>query len=323
MIILLLSSLLFTSFWWENPVGSQELWQKLTRLEQQENWQILVGGNEIVTCPVGKRRINLIITKTDSYYYGWGAAAMSPDGKTIAALRYSEPDGDAYLVFIDFPEFLKKGIDIIQVPLPDYEVRGFSWSPDGKKIAFLGRPRISGKHDWQDKETAQMIYLFDLVSKVVQKTQAKNVFLFYPNTWSKYGQLVYEGPRDFVSVYDIATARQTNAGKGMFPSWNSDGTLITFQDVKSRDYYVMKSDGSDKRLLMEVSIKEGNGTSYGPIIWSPDDKFFMYGKQTGWAGTSDDLYIREYATDQDSKICENVDRLWYGSGSWISGKKNK
>jgi hypothetical protein len=81
----------------------------------------------------------------------------------------------------------------------------------------------------------------------------------------------------------------------------------------------MSPDGSEKKIFLKQNVpKQENGSVYGPIIWSPDDKFVMYGRQTGWEGAFDDIYIQEIATGLEAKVAESVGQIFLGYGSWIS-----
>ena len=126
---------------------------------------------------------------------------------------------------------------------------GFTWSPDGKQIAFVGsNTRLSDS----------AIYVVNSDgSGLAQLTSPKGISADAEPDWSPDGtQIAYvrDGFRIIVMNPDGTGQRLLNRGElgGWSPVWSPDGTRIAFvgsERIRQFDLYVMSRDGSGQRNL--------------------------------------------------------------------------
>ncbi len=121
-----------------------------------------------------------------------------------------------------------------------------TWSPDGNRIDYAGtKPNTSSAG----------LYVFDVntkESKMITTDSGGNP------QWSPQGdRIVYQAgsPNVYVVNPDGTGLKQLTFGKSNDgqPTWSSDGNFIFWrsdQDGKGWAIYVMRADGSDKRLLI-------------------------------------------------------------------------
>jgi TolB protein len=72
-----------------------------------------------------------------------------------------------------------------------------------------------------------------------------------------------------VTALTLGTAAPVDLGEGKDPSWSPDGQRITF--VRSDGLYVMDADGSDARLVVELS-------GIANPVWSPDGSLIAFAR---------------------------------------------
>lgn len=191
--------------------------------------------------------------------------SWSPDGKQIAyrdSRRGINNNDEIYVMDADG----RRARNVTHSPGNEWSP---SWSPDGQLIAYYDgqlyamRPDGSGKH---------------MITRVEGE---------YPS-WSRDGQRVA-----FMSAEPDARGNDPNYdvfvvgrdGKGLrqltdwpgedgWPTWSPDGKWIAFSSTHGSEpgrfrLYVMRSDGSQKRLL-------ATGAAGDFPVWSPDGKAIMF-----------------------------------------------
>ena len=138
-------------------------------------------------------------------------------------------------------------------------------------------------------------------------------------------------------MLDLNSNKVINFFQGDFPSWNHKG-ILTFLDIpkeslavlappknseeghRYRDsYYTYNLKTGERKLLLKNEQPRGkNGAVFGPIAWSPDDQYILYGRQSGFTGSVDDLYAMEVATGRETLVCRGIDMLFAGYASWVA-----
>jgi Tol biopolymer transport system component len=163
-------------------------------------------------------------------------------------------------------------------PFPRDDIGNYSWSPDGKMLAFesLGNP------DYID------IYIINSGgSGEINLTNNQGIQDFKPN-WSPDGKkIVFVSSRNGNNDLYIINSDGTNLvqlthdmGSINYPDWSLNGKYIiftTWQDDPNihDDYYIdgipkifrMKTDGSELIKLADEGIIP---------VWSPDGKYIIY-----------------------------------------------
>ena len=139
-----------------------------------------------------------------------------------------------------------------------------SWSPDGKKIAF-----VSDRHN-----RANHIYVMDSDGQNLIRLTNKAV-RGWP-AWSPDGKKIVYVRRVALWVMDADGGNQkqlTHVGWNSYPAWSPDGVRIAFASfwARGREIYVMDANGNNhqERLTQHMA-----GT--GHPSWSPDGQWIAY-----------------------------------------------
>jgi len=163
--------------------------------------------------------------------------------------------------------------DLAQAIGPDPEVRGATWSPDGRRIAFSA---------WNGRQTR--IYAVTLADCTVERLGPRANLIAGTMDWSSANLLAFDGTAPGGTEEGIYTmdsngghVRRVTDGPDLFPEWSPDGTRIAFvrggyaeatDDEPSpayanRNVWVANSDGSGLRQVTD-------GRWHGSADWSPD-----------------------------------------------------
>jgi uncharacterized protein YjbI with pentapeptide repeats len=151
----------------------------------------------------------------------------------------------------------------------DYEA---SWSPDGKRFAFIARPTRSSSTE------GDVIYIQDLLGRVpvVDFSNNPNISTEPYFYWSPDGtRLSYAAsnnsscpaPSWETFVVNVDGSNLTNLGcNNISPEWSPDGKHFLKIDVDSSGeskIYVVDIDGTNAKFLAQAVLSDG-------IAWSPD-----------------------------------------------------
>ena len=133
-----------------------------------------------------------------------------------------------------------------------------TWSPDGKKVAFVS-----------NRGGSPQIYTITLTTKTLRRMTFQGNYNQTP-AWSPRGDLIAFTGRDERNVFDLFTVdaqtqkvtRLTQSqGHNEEPSWAPNGRLIVFTSTRAGQgprLYVMREDGRHHRLL---NTKLGEATT--------------------------------------------------------------
>ncbi|MEW6621374.1 MAG: hypothetical protein AB1422_18920 [bacterium] len=199
-----------------------------------------------------------------------------------------------------------------------------SWSPSGKLIAFTVSYSEGWKKDHPDTiKCIENLYIIDIETGETKFLTTAPCLGISSQAWSPDGnKIVYESAKDEspekvffdkppthyeIKIMDINTKETIKIAEGRCPSWSPDGRKIAYKD-KDGDAYLLNPDGSGKELLIkgEVSWRDSYiraiGDLWGDLLWSPDSKFILYGRETGMKGHESTLYIIDVETKKSIRI---------------------
>jgi Tol biopolymer transport system component len=153
------------------------------------------------------------------------------------------------------------------------ELRGPTWSPDGRRIAFsAGNGRKTG------------IYAVTVAECTVERLGPSADLIAGTADWSSMNVLAFDGTAPggtkegiYTMTADGGHPRRVTEGPDLFPEWSPDGTRIAFvrggyaestdddpsPAYANRNVWVVNSDGSGLRQVTD-------GRWHGSADWSPD-----------------------------------------------------
>jgi TolB protein len=215
--------------------------------------------------------------------------AWSPNGKEVAFLRgknfdlYGEPPdrADVYVVKASGgpPTRLTGGLSTVN----------FSWSPDGRRIAYAARS-INGP-------SLSRIYVMNADGSGKRALTPDTLGADTP-AWSPDGRriaflvasLTVDGVDDDVYVMNADGTDRTKVTRRMLAdsvAWAPDARRIAFKDINRQTVFVVNADGSGSRQLTHLGQAKGDhsiGHYFGPY-WSPD------GKRIAFVGGGDQVNV--------------------------------
>jgi Tol biopolymer transport system component len=221
------------------------------------------GRSTLFSMRLADGNVRSLISPPDGVI-GDGSPALSPDGRSLAFLRWSSPTSSILLV-------QKLGTDGEAVGNPvktptDTDVQSPAWADD-RRLLFVGGQRIM---EWEAGSAAQQIYLSGprLIGLAIAGRDAKG----------KPRLVTAQRSAPFPSVWTIPLRRAGLAGGPAVlfsrlgndsdnPDYSQDGKRIVFSSRRTgnQELWTANADGSDVRQLTMLGFKQ-----VAVPRWSPD-----------------------------------------------------
>ena len=207
-------------------------------------------------------------------------------------------------------------------PASDYSP---SWSPDGKRIAFMS-DRDGHAHPIRDwRSPTSEIYVMD-ANGGNQQNLTNDPHGDRSPSWSPDGKhIVFETDRDNNSEIYVMNADGTNQRRltnnrteDRYPAWSPDGERIAFSARReghvvhnldsTYEIYVMDVDGENQQRLTE-----NRNNDWRPS-WSPDGKRIAFSSDRKGDLANFEIYVMDADGGNQQKLTNH--RAWDGSPSW-------
>ena len=169
-----------------------------------------------------------------------------------------------------------------------------SWSPDGRRIAFVSNRDKGYDH----------IYVMDSDGR--HSTKLTKVGANRTPAWSPDGKkIVYVRSKGGYQIWVMDAdggnkTRITHAGLNVYPAWSPDGNRIAFASFKGGlpEIYVMDANGNNQQQLTQHMAVTGHPS------WSPDGQWIAYESQDE-ANRSQIYLVRSDGSDLPKRLTHN------------------
>jgi hypothetical protein len=186
----------------------------------------------------------------------WGA--LSPDGSQIA---YPAPGG---IQILDVATGQEK---VLKDPHGAFDLH---WSPDGRQIAFIGGDADSAFIIPTDGTPGRQASGLSYESIIGWSPDGARLYLDVPYTGGTAWKVIEVDASSGASrdLFDLENASGKAPGAALSP----DGAWIAYRDSENSSLYLVRTDGSASRLVLDKPTAGITG-----ILWSPNG---------GWLGVS-------------------------------------
>ncbi len=259
------------------PLQSYKLaYSALGRQEKDENlYTIWASGDDDTLTPLTAEGANET----------W--PAVSPDGNRIAFVADQPGNPELYVMSAeggDATQLTTLGAENLESP---------SWSPDGTRVVFNADPDGNDEIYVINLETQELVQLTDNAStdrEPAWSPDGKTIAFASDRTGRGYLQ-IFTLPADcntFSSGCETYVFRLTQSqNSSMSPAWSPDGAQIAFVSNRvsadDQDIYVMRSDGTDPRLLTLEQYGDHGAADLSPS-WSADGRWIAFASDRDGTG---------------------------------------
>ena len=260
---------------------------------------------------------------------------ISPDGKWIVTSTWTSTDTNTVNVHWPTSKIWKVSVDredAIQITKTsgNFSDMSPSWSPDGKKVAFVRFKLVKGKGDIFGGDSK----IYSINSAGGELEPLVSITGKYVNSviWSPDGKMIAYLTKEInqphkknLNLYDFdkKESRIIEVQVGTVNNelvWSPDSKRIAFNDAEGKVIKIMNlDDGSVEDIntgLVDVNVYH--------LDWSPDGKRFVFG---GYKGGEAEFWFMENflpLKNEETAIKEpegiTIKQVWTGSGVDNTGK---
>lgn len=268
-------------------------------------------------------------------------ATFAPNGQHIAVWVQTTEEAEtqrSQLVLLDGQGSFKE--KLLEAPW----VGKIAWSSDGTQLAFVTNYQQMPDRFLPNTQVHPLqgaLFVLDLATKTQRTLIESGVGGITSYAWSPDNrEIVYQGIDNDILIYNFDTNQSRTLiaqghAKG-FPTWSPSGEWIAYIGA-DRNYYRICPDGSDQEMLLKnyqppkgIAVlwsifslfdRSPETDVWGPLVWSPDSQYLLYGRTLGQVGLQTMLYALDLQNRQSVQLGEIDDDS--PLGSWVRMRKER
>jgi len=253
-----------------------------------------------------------------------GIASLSYDASKIVFILYTGSSDILCMVNSD-GSALKEIVEIHNVG------GGLSLSPDGKYIAFVGKLHSKTEPEFDEKDPSTWLPIYN--SLILLNIQTQETIPIIENgvrnitsqAWSPDSkEICFRNIDHDIILYNIDTKSSKCIVKGggtkwkptggSDATWSPKGSRISYRDIKTQDYYLINPYNMEKKRIIKNresfwDIIRFIGMVRGPLLWSPDGRFVLYGRSYGIDGKGTKPFVTELDTLKETELSQDICNL--------------
>jgi Tol biopolymer transport system component len=255
----------------EADMDKSLIFNKVINLAKTANWKMAVPrqiDNENIAISGYDFKNNKYLTIYQSPSSSLDMmTALSPDGKKIGFWINNHYETDSlFIVNYEGGEPQK----IIEM----YKGHGVCWSPDSRKIAFVGA-------EIEKEESDQLsLFIVDIEGKNVERLVVERIDYMTSQCWSPDGKELLYVIDGIIMSYNFDSKASCNIVNGNWPAWSPLGDAIAY--LSNGNLNIIIPDGTKENILVKgasLSLSKATpGAITTPFFWLPNGQFIIYGK---------------------------------------------
>jgi hypothetical protein len=154
-----------------------------------------------------------------------------------------------------------------------------AFSPDGNKIAFMGKERL-GNPDCGYVYGSDLLQILDIESgQLTSVPETKSMLNIEQLSWAPDGRRIAIGLKDFIVAIEIGSWVQKVITEGTNPSWSPEGNWIVYHINDEQTCMIIRPDGTGAKVVLDLRLRSGGWLFYDGSVWSPDEERLLLNEE--------------------------------------------
>jgi len=154
-----------------------------------------------------------------------------------------------------------------------------AYSPDGTRIAFMGKERL-GNPDCGYVYGSDLLHILDLQSGLLTPVPETGGMPYIDQlSWAPDGKRLAIGLKNSIVSIEIGSWAQKVITEGTNPSWSPKGDWIAYNVHDGRTCMLIRPDGTGAKIVFDLRPQSGGWLFYDGETWSPDGEKLLLNEE--------------------------------------------